>query len=101
VRVVDKFVLELGEQLAERDVTISLTSAARTYLAEKGYDKDLGARPLARLIQDEIKRPLGDELLFGDLENGGHVIVDHKNDAIVFEKQARPPKSSDGPKLLN
>jgi ATP-dependent Clp protease ATP-binding subunit ClpA len=100
-RVVDKFIGELGEQLAEREVTISLTSAARAYLAEKGYDKDQGARPLARLIQDEIKKPLGDELLFGDLENGGNVIVDHKDGAVVFEKQARPPKASDGPKLLN
>jgi ATP-dependent Clp protease ATP-binding subunit ClpA len=100
-RVVEKFIGELGEQLAEREVTISLTSAARAYLAEKGYDKDQGARPLARLIQDEIKKPLGDELLFGDLENGGHVIVDHKNGAVTFEKQARPPKASDGPKLLN
>jgi ATP-dependent Clp protease ATP-binding subunit ClpA len=100
-RVVDKFVKELGEQLSERDVTISITSAARAYLAEKGYDKDQGARPLGRLIQDEIKKPLGDELLFGDLENGGHVIVDHKDEKLVFEKQARPPKASDGPKLLN
>ncbi|HEX6272269.1 MAG TPA: ATP-dependent Clp protease ATP-binding subunit ClpA [Polyangiaceae bacterium] len=100
-RVVDKFVKELGEQLSERDVTISLTSAARAYLAEKGYDKDQGARPLARLIQDEIKKPLGDELLFGDLEHGGHVIVDHKDEKLVFENQARPPKPSDGPKLLN
>ena len=82
-------------------MTISLTSSARAYLAEKGYDKDHGARPLARLIQDEIKKPLGDELLFGDLENGGNVIVDRKDDALVFEKQARPPKPSDGPKLLN
>ena len=100
-RVVDKFMKELGEQLAERDVTISLTSSARAYLAEKGYDKDQGARPLARLIQDEIKKPLGDELLFGDLENGGNVVVDRKDDALVFEKQARPSKASDGPKLLN
>ena len=100
-RVVDKFMKELGEQLAERDVSIELTSAARTYLSEKGYDKDQGARPLARLIQDEIKKPLGDELLFGDLENGGHVIVDKKDAGLVFEKQARPPKASDGPKLLN
>jgi ATP-dependent Clp protease ATP-binding subunit ClpA len=100
-RVVDKFVKELSEQLSERDVTISLTGSARTYLADKGYDKDQGARPLARLIQDEIKKPLGDELLFGELENGGHVIVDAKDGKVVFEKQARPPKASDGPKLLN
>jgi ATP-dependent Clp protease ATP-binding subunit ClpA len=99
--VVDTFTMELGEQLAVRDVTIELTSAARTYLSEKGYDKDQGARPLARLIQDEIKKPLGDELLFGDLENGGHVVVDRKDGVLTFEKQARPPKASEGPKLLN
>ena len=63
-------------QLAERKVTIDLTDAATEYLARVGYDPDNGARPLARVMQDEVKRPLGDELLFGALENGGHVIVD-------------------------
>jgi ATP-dependent Clp protease ATP-binding subunit ClpA len=102
-RVVDKFVKELGEQLSEREVTVSLTEAARHYLSEKGYDKHFGARPLGRLIQDEIKRPLGDELLFGELEFGGHVTVDYRDGAIKFEIMGRPPKPSpqSGPKLLN
>ena len=102
-RVVDKFMRELDEQLAEREVTISLTEAARAYLAEKGYDKDQGARPLGRLIQDEIKRPLGDELLFGELEHGGHVTVDHRDGKVQFDVRGRPPKNQPpgGPKLLN
>jgi ATP-dependent Clp protease ATP-binding subunit ClpA len=102
-RVVDKFMRELDEQLAEREVTISLTEAARNYLAEKGYDKDQGARPLGRLIQDEIKRQLGDELLFGELENGGHVTVDHRDGGLRFDVRGRPPKNAPpgGPKLLN
>ena len=90
-KVVDKFVEELGRQLAERDVTIELSEAARRYLSEKGYDKDFGARPLARLIQDEIKRPLGDELLFGALEHGGRVVVDHADDKLVFKFEGQPP----------
>jgi ATP-dependent Clp protease ATP-binding subunit ClpA len=87
-RVVDKFVEELRAQLAERNVTLELTPEARDYLAEKGYDKDMGARPLARLIQDELKRPLGDQLLFGELEGGGHVIVQHEGGKLGF--QVRP-----------
>ncbi|MBX3182046.1 MAG: ATP-dependent Clp protease ATP-binding subunit ClpA [Polyangiaceae bacterium] len=74
--IVDKFVLELKEQLGERAVTLSLTAAARDYFAEKGYDRDFGARPLGRVLQDEIKSRLGDELLFGELAEGGHVEVD-------------------------
>ncbi len=102
VLVVDKFMKELGDQLAEREVTLSLTEEARSYLAEKGYDKDQGARPLGRLIQDEIKRPLGDQLLFGELEHGGHVIVDLTDGALKFEVRGRPPKAgASGPKLLN
>jgi ATP-dependent Clp protease ATP-binding subunit ClpA len=101
-RVVDKFMKELSDQLADREVTLSLTPLARTYLAEKGYDKDQGARPLGRLIQDEIKRPLGDQLLFGELEHGGHVTVDFREGALVFESRGRPPKAgASGPKLLN
>jgi ATP-dependent Clp protease ATP-binding subunit ClpA len=100
--VVDKFMKELSEQLADREVTLSLTPAARSYLAEKGYDKDQGARPLGRLIQDEIKRPLGDQLLFGELEHGGHVTVEVKDGALAFETRGRPPKTgASGPKLLN
>jgi len=101
VRVVDKFTKELQEQLADRNVTIELSDAARTYLAEKGFDKQNGARPLARLIQEEVKQPLGDELLFGKLENGGHVEVDHDGKALTFEIKSAPPAKSDKTDLLN
>ncbi len=97
-KVVDKFIAELGMQLLDRDVTIELSSAAKTYLAEKGYDKQNGARPLGRLIQDEVKKPLGDELLFGALENGGHVSVDVADKKLSFSFRAKPES---GPKLLN
>jgi ATP-dependent Clp protease ATP-binding subunit ClpA len=76
-QIVDKFVAELQAQLGERKVTLTLTSAARAYLAEKGFDPMNGARPLGRVIQDQVKRPLTDELLFGRLVNGGAVEVDH------------------------
>jgi ATP-dependent Clp protease ATP-binding subunit ClpA len=92
VLVVDKFTRELAVQLSDREVTIELTPAAREYLALKGYDKDNGARPLGRLMQDEIKRPLGDELLFGKLEHGGHVVVDAVADKIEFNLVPAPPK---------
>jgi len=87
-KVVTKFMKELDEQLKERNVTIELTGKALTYLADKGYDKDNGARPLARLIQDEVKRPLSDELLFGTLEKGGHVAVDFRDGKLVFDVTA-------------
>jgi len=87
-KVVTKFMKELDEQLKERNVTIELTDKALTYLADKGYDKDNGARPLARLIQDEVKRPLSDELLFGTLEKGGHVAVDFRDGKLVFDVTA-------------
>ncbi|MBS2019792.1 MAG: AAA family ATPase, partial [Deltaproteobacteria bacterium] len=73
--IVDKFMKELRSQLAEKKVELDLTEAARTYLSEKGYDPDFGARPLARVIQEEVKQPLGEELLFGKLEKGGKVVV--------------------------
>ena len=83
-RVVDKFVVELREQLSEKDVTLILSEEARAYLAEKGYDRDNGARPLARLIQDELKKPLGDELLFGKLDDGGEVSVESDGEGLKF-----------------
>jgi ATP-dependent Clp protease ATP-binding subunit ClpA len=82
--IVDKFVRELSAQLADRNVAVELTAAGRDYLAEKGYDRDQGARPLGRLIDDEVKRPLSDELLFGKLEKGGKAVVDAENDALRF-----------------
>ncbi len=82
--IVGKFLRELSEQLAPRGVTIALTDAATDYLAKKGYDPDNGARPLARVMQEEVKRRLGEELLFGALEHGGHVVVDAKDSALTF-----------------
>ncbi|TMB05000.1 MAG: ATP-dependent Clp protease ATP-binding subunit ClpA, partial [Deltaproteobacteria bacterium] len=83
-RVVDKFVTELDAQLAARRVTIQLTPAARRWLAERGYDADFGARPMARLIQTEIKRVLADEMLFGQLRDGGRVEVDAGEAGLTF-----------------
>jgi ATP-dependent Clp protease ATP-binding subunit ClpA len=82
--IVGKFVRELGDQLSARGVTLELTNAATEYLAKAGYDPDNGARPLARVIQDEVKRPLGDELLFGALENGGYVTIDAQDGKLTF-----------------
>ena len=87
-QIVDKFVAELAGQLAERKVKIELLPAARAYLAEKGYDPMNGARPLARVIQDEIKRPLTDELLFGKLVSGGSVRVDVVDGKVTFSTAA-------------
>jgi ATP-dependent Clp protease ATP-binding subunit ClpA len=76
LRIVDKFIAELSTQLAERKVTLQLSPAVREHLAKKGYDPMNGARPLARVIHDLVKRPLTDELLFGSLTDGGSVHVD-------------------------
>ncbi len=83
-RVVDKFVSQLAEQLKEKKVVLELTDAARSYLAERGYDRLYGARPMARLIQNEIKKPLADALLFGALQSGGLVVVDATPDKLVL-----------------
>jgi len=82
--VVDKFIMELDLQLNERKVYLSITPAARRYLAEKGYDRTFGARPMARLIHTEIKQPLANELLFGRLQGGGRVVVDAVDGALRF-----------------
>ena len=84
-RVVDKFVIELEAQLGDRNVTIELTDEARQWLAKKGYDKNFGARPLARVIQKHIKQQLAEEMLFGKLTKGGCVRVDIKNGKAVFD----------------
>jgi ATP-dependent Clp protease ATP-binding subunit ClpA len=83
-RVVDKFILELDAQLNERRVFLQLTPAGRGYLADKGYDPTFGARPMARLIQNEIKRELADEILFGRLRDGGRVTIDATDGALTF-----------------
>ncbi len=74
-RVVDKFILQLEAQLADRNVTIELSDEARAWLVTNGYDEAMGARPMARVIQAQIKTPLADEVLFGRLKNGGVVRV--------------------------
>ncbi|MGH6984173.1 MAG: ATP-dependent Clp protease ATP-binding subunit ClpA, partial [Stellaceae bacterium] len=91
-RVVDKFILQLEEQLADRNVTIELDEAARKWLAEKGYDRLYGARPLARLIQEHVKKPLAEELLFGKLAKGGVVQVRRDGDKLAFAYIEAPPK---------
>ena len=84
-RVVEKFVMQLEAQLADRNVTIELSSAAKEWLAERGYDRLYGARPLARVIQEHIKKPLAEELLFGKLVKGGSVKVTLKDGKLDFE----------------
>jgi len=84
-RVVDKFITELDAQLNEKRVLVEVTAAARRYLAEKGYDRSFGARPMARLIQNEIKRVLADEILFGRLRDGGRVEIDARDGQLHFD----------------
>ncbi|GIU05413.1 ATP-dependent Clp protease ATP-binding subunit ClpA [Shewanella sp. c952] len=88
-KVVDKFLVELQAQLDDKSVTLEVSDEARTLLAEKGYDKSMGARPMARVVTDLIKRPLADAILFGDLEKGGIARVDVKGDEIVIEAQSQ------------
>ena len=98
-KVVEKFVLQLELQLADRGVEISLEEAAKNWLAEKGYDRHYGARPLERVIQESIKKPLADELLFGQLSKGGEVIVKLKDGEIAFEITPHAPKPSSTSKV--
>ncbi|MHC8509340.1 MAG: ATP-dependent Clp protease ATP-binding subunit ClpA [Rhodospirillales bacterium] len=100
-RVVDKFVMDLEAKLSDRGVVIELTESARGWLAKKGYDKTFGARPLARVIQEHIKKPLSEELLFGRLEHGGVVVVKLGDDGkIAFDypdpKSTLPVKRGKG-----
>jgi ATP-dependent Clp protease ATP-binding subunit ClpA len=88
-RVVDKFVAEVESQLAERKIKIELSDAARAWLAEKGYDPDFGARPMARLIQSEVKDPIADQVLFGELQKGGVARIDRGPDGLVITCEGR------------
>jgi ATP-dependent Clp protease ATP-binding subunit ClpA len=93
-RVVDKFILQLELQLADQNVHIKLDDEARAWLTERGYDKLYGARPMGRLIQEKIKQPLAEELLFGKLIHGGEVAVRIKDDQPAFEVTPAPPKAA-------
>ncbi|MEM9015001.1 MAG: ATP-dependent Clp protease ATP-binding subunit ClpA [Pseudomonadota bacterium] len=103
-RIVEKFVLQLEAQLADRSVTFELTPGATTWLAEKGFDDEMGARPLARVIQEHVKKPIADEILFGQLKHGGivKVLVDADDPAkLAFEyipdpDGEKPKDSGDG-----
>lgn len=109
-RVVDKFLLQLEAQLSDRHVSISIDHAARDWLVEKGYDPQNGARPLGRVIQETIKKPLAEEILFGRLEQGGDVTIILEEDALSFAfdgedlsppatpKKKTPPKKKAAPK---
>ena len=92
LRVVDKFLIELEALLHEKQVTMTATAAAREWLGQQGFDPLMGARPMARLIQDKIKRPLADELLFGKLVEGGRVALDAVDGELVLDVQAEPEK---------
>ena len=94
-RVVDKFILELDAQLNQKKVFIQLTPAARRYLAEKGYDPAFGARPMARLIQTEIKRVLADEILFGRLRDGGRLDIDAVDGKLEFRYGSVAPEGGE------
>ena len=83
--------LQLEAQLAERHVAITLTPEARAWLAAKGYDPVFGARPLARVIQKEVRDPLTDEILFGALEHGGTVTIGAPDDQLTFSFEPREP----------
>jgi ATP-dependent Clp protease ATP-binding subunit ClpA len=93
-RVVDKFILQLELQLADRQVHIELDEEAKKWLTDRGYDRLYGARPMGRLVQEKIKQPLAEELLFGKLVNGGEVKVRIKDNAPAFEIISAPPKPS-------
>ena len=97
-RVVDKFILQLELQLADRNVHIDLDEDARAWLTERGYDKLYGARPMGRLVQEKIKQPLAEELLFGKLVHGGEVKVRVKDNMLAFEIVSAPPKAAKGKK---
>jgi len=97
-RVVDKFILQLELQLAEQNVHIQFDTDAREWLARRGYDKLMGARPMARLLQEKVKQPLAEELLFGKLAHGGEVHVSVKDDVLAFELTPAAPRPAKSPR---
>jgi ATP-dependent Clp protease ATP-binding subunit ClpA len=93
VKVVDKFIDEMREQVKEKGIRIKIDKDATNWLIDKGFDKKMGARPLQRVIDKEIKRPLAKMMLFGDLKNGGWVTITVENDRIVLVSKPKLPKT--------
>ena len=93
-RIVDKFVEQLQDQVAERGVSIRVTEAAHAWMAENGYKPEFGAREMGRIIHSNVKRPLADMMLFGDLQGGGSAVIDVQDDELVVtaEPEAVPPE---------
>jgi len=87
--VVDKFIMELETQLEQKGVTLEVDAAARRWLAKHGYDPQMGARPMARVIKEKLKKPMAEELLFGKLEGGGHVLVTEHDGELSFEFEGK------------
>ena len=98
--IVDKFILQLESQLSDRHVAMTLTAAARTWLATAGYDRVFGARPLARVIQKEVRDVLTDQILFGALEQGGTVTIGIADDRLSFTFDQRRETQGDGSAAL-
>ncbi|MEM1300212.1 MAG: ATP-dependent Clp protease ATP-binding subunit ClpA, partial [Pseudomonadota bacterium] len=96
LQVVEKFVMQLEAQLMERGVSIELTRPAAEWIADRGYDDKMGARPLSRVIQEHIKKPLAEELLFGKLAKGGVVRVSVKEGKLTLDSM--PPSNPQIPK---
>ena len=87
--VVDKFMVELETQLEEKNVTLQIDARAREWLAEHGFDPIMGARPMARVIQEHIKKPLAEEVLFGELAEGGHVSISEENGKLTLDVKGK------------
>ena len=99
MKVVDKFLLELEAQLSDKNVNIDVSFEAREWLAKHGFDASMGARPMQRVIQEHIKRPLAEELLFGELEKGGDVNVslDSEKDELIVDVEISPAVEQEAP----
>jgi ATP-dependent Clp protease ATP-binding subunit ClpA len=85
IKIVGKFLVELKTQVKEKDISITISDEAIDYLVDKGFDKKMGARPLQRVIDKDIKRPMSKEMLFGSLKNGGNVHIDVASDEITIK----------------
>jgi ATP-dependent Clp protease ATP-binding subunit ClpA len=87
MKIVGKFLVELKTQVKDKDIAITVTDDALDYLVDKGFDPKMGARPLQRVIDNEIKRPLSREMLFGSLKEGGSITIDYRDNQIMLDSQ--------------